>query len=432
MPRAIVAGGGLAGLAAAAALGEAGVEVKLFEARPFLGGRATSFPLAPSDPDSELIDNCQHVLLACFTGLLDLYRRLGVTESIRFHDAFYFLEPGGRVSVLRRGLLPAPAHFLGASAGLKFIGLADKIAISRALAAIRREYGRREDLDRITMLEWLEEKRQTRRAIDRFWQPVLVSAVNEDLDRMAARHGLQVFRVGFLGRSDSYRMGLAAVPLGDLYANAARLPNVRVETRAPVERIAIEGNMAAGVLVAGELHRADWYISAVPFERVPAMIPDLNLDVTGFEHSPITGIHLWFDRPVMELPYAALLDRTIQWAFNKGEGRYVQVVVSASRSLVAMGRAEVIALAVSELGEFFPTVRTAHLEKAHVIKEARATFSARPCLDALRPAARTAIPNLFLAGDWTRTGWPATMEGAVQSGYLAAQAALAKPGFCDN
>ena len=134
----------------------------------------------------------------------------------------------------------------------------------------------------------------------------------------------------------------------------------------------------------------------------------------------------------MELPYAALLDRTIQWAFNKSEGRYVQAVVSASRSLVAMGRADVIALVVSELGEFFPGARTAHLEKAHVIKEARATFSARPGLDALRPAARTVFPNLFLAGDWTRTGWPATMEGAVQSGYLAAQAALDKPRLCDN
>jgi zeta-carotene desaturase len=142
----------------------------------------------------------------------------------------------------------------------------------------------------------------------------------------------------------------------------------------------------------------------------------------AFEHSPITGIHLWFDRPVLDLPHATLLDRTIQWAFNKSEGKYVQVVVSASRSLLEMPRAEVIALAVRELAEFFPRVREARLEKAQVVKEARATFSARPGMEASRPPARTAIPNLFLAGDWTRSGWPATMEGAVRSGYLAAEA----------
>jgi zeta-carotene desaturase len=176
------------------------------------------------------------------------------------------------------------------------------------------------------------------------------------------------------------------------------------------------------------VHRADYYVSAVPFERITALIPDLQFDASPFEHSPITGIHLWFDRPVMDLPHATLLDRTIQWAFNKGEGRYVQLVVSASRSLLPMPREEVIALALKELTEFFPLAAGATLERAHVVKEARATFSARPGLADARPEARTAIPNLFLAGDWTRTGWPATMEGAVRSGYLAAEAVLAAAG----
>ncbi len=156
------------------------------------------------------------------------------------------------------------------------------------------------------------------------------------------------------------------------------------------------------------------------------MIPDLNLDVTKFDHSPITGIHLWFDRPITDLPQATLLDRTIQWMFNKSEGRYIQLVVSASRSLETMPRADVIALALRELAEFFPAVREAKLEKSHVVKEIRATFSAAPRLEALRPVSRTAIPNLFLAGDWTRSGWPATMEGAVRSGYLAAEAITGK------
>ena len=192
--------------------------------------------------------------------------------------------------------------------------------------------------------------------------------------------------------------------------------------KAPVECFAVEGGRVVGAVAEGERHAADFYVCALPFERVPAAAPALGVDVSAFEHSPITGIHLWFDRPVMDVPHATLLDRTMQWAFNKSEGRYIQLVVSASRSLLPRSREAIIELAVGELREFFPAAREARLVKAHVVKEVRATFSARPGLDALRPAARTAIPNLFLAGDWTRTGWPATMEGAVRSGYLAAEA----------
>ena len=152
------------------------------------------------------------------------------------------------------------------------------------------------------------------------------------------------------------------------------------------------------------------------------MIPELPVNLSPFEHSPITGIHVWFDRAVTDLPHATLLDRTIQWMFNKRDGRYLQLVVSASRSLVEMPRAEVIALGMRELAEFFPAAATANLEKAHVVKEIRATFSAKPGLEPSRPAAKTPISNLFLAGDWTRSGWPSTMEGAVRSGYFAAEA----------
>jgi squalene-associated FAD-dependent desaturase len=450
MPRVLVAGGGLAGLSAAAALAGAGFEVDLFEARGFLGGRATSYPLADG---SEVIDNCQHVLLGCFTNLLNLYERLGVRDRIRFFREFYFVEPGGeapknpgtlragyaecsayggaqacppdslmapRVSTLKAGAPPAPLHFLGSFARLHFLGAGDKLSLMRGLAALARQYGRRRDLDAITMLDWLREQRQTPCAIERFWRQVLVSAINEDLDRMAARHGFQVLRQGFLAGADASRMGLAAVPLAELYA-AHGLANVSVHLRTPVDCFRFADGGVAAAVAGGAEHHADYYICALPFERVPAVAPDLGLDLSAFEYSPITGIHLWFDRPVMDLPYATLLDRTIQWAFNKGEGRYVQLVVSASRSLVEMGRQQVVDLVVRELVEFFPRAREAVLVKAHVVKEVRATFSAKPGLDALRPPAATGIPNLFLAGDWTRTGWPATMEGAVRSGYLAAE-----------
>lgn len=422
MREVIVVGGGLAGLAAAAALGGVGYRVQVLESRPFLGGRATSYAL-PGD-SGEVIDNCQHGLLRCCVNLIDFYERLGVSGRIHFEREFYFIEPGGRTSVLRSGLLPAPAHFAGTFARLRFLGLRDKVSVARALLALRREHRRRKDLDRITMLEWLKEKRQTPRAIERFWRPVLISAVNEELDRMAALHGFQVFWLGFLAASDSYQMGLAAVPLGELYGAEpwSRIPSVEFEFRTPAEQIVFDSDAVNGIVVQGGLRKADYYILAVPFERVSGLAPQLGIDFSAFGHSPITGIHLWFDRPVTDLPHATLLDRTIQWMFNKDGGRYVQAVVSASRSLLEMPRNDVIELAVRELAEFFPAVREATLEKAHVVKEVRATFSAAPGLEALRPETRTRYPNLFLAGDWTRSGWPATMEGAVRSGYIAAEA----------
>ncbi len=424
MAHAIVIGGGLSGLAASAALGSAGFRVDLFEARPFLGGRATSYALG-TEPDAEVIDNCQHILLRCCVNLLDFYDRLGVSDRIRFQREFHFIEPGGRISVLKVGSLPAPAHLAWSFLGLACLGAADKIAIARGLLAIRRERTRRTDLDRITMLDWLREKRQTPRAIERFWGQVLVSAINEDLDRMAALHGFQVFWLGFLAARDSYQMGVPSVPLGELYSSEGwnRLPGVTIHTRSPVERTSPEG-----VIVEGTTYTADYYVLALPFERLPTVAPELDLGLDRFEYSPITGIHLWFDRKVTDLPNATLLDRTVQWFFNKSEGRYLQVVVSASRKLLEMSRADVIDLAAHELGEFLPGARKAKLEKAHVVKEVRATFSARPGIEALRPPSGTRIGKLFLAGDWTRSGWPATMEGAVRSGYLAAEAVTAAAG----
>jgi squalene-associated FAD-dependent desaturase len=418
LPETIVAGGGLAGLAAAAALCSVGHSVKVFEARPFLGGRATSYEI-----DGETIDNCQHILLRCCVNLMDFYRRLGVENDIAFHREIFFIEPGARMSTFRAGILPAPNHFAESFLRMSFLTAGEKLDVVRAIRAIGREYTR-PDLDRITMREWLEEKRQPARAIERFWRQVLVSAINEDLERMAAAHGFQVFRLGFLARKNSYEMGVPAVPLGVLYGREAwqRIGQADLRMRAPVEKFVIENGSVAHVVVAGEQIRADHYICALPFERVSAVIPDLAIDLSGFEHSPITGIHLWFDRPVTMLPHATLLDRTIQWMFNKSEGRYIQLVVSASRSLETMPRADVIALALRELAEYFPSVRDARLEKSHVVKEIRATFSAAPNLESRRPLSRTSIPNLYLAGDWTRSGWPATMEGAVRSGYLAAEA----------
>lgn len=422
-----IVGGGLSGLAAAVALGSTDTQVTIYESRPHLGGRATSYPLNTADDDSPTIDNCQHVLLRCCTNLMDFYRRLGVENRIRFYREFYWIEPGGRTSIMRRGLLPAPFHFTGSFLSLRFLSLSDKLSVANGLLAVKYEYGKRTDLDRISMLEWLREKNQTTQAIERFWRQVLVSAINEDLDTMAAAHGLQVFYLGFLSKADAYEMGIPSVPLASLYSEEAwsNYPSVKIEHRATVRKLCLEGRELKGLALAdGSVLTAGAYVLAVPFERINALIPDLPLDLSAFTHAPITGIHLWFDRLITQLPHATLLDRTIQWMFNKQDGKHIQLVVSASRGLVEMSRGEVIELALKELKEFFPRVAEAKLERAHVVKEIRATFSAACGLETLRPGSKTEVPNLFLAGDWTRSGWPATMEGAVRSGYLAAEAVL--------
>ena len=419
MKDAVVIGGGLAGLATALALGSQGFQVELLEAKPFLGGRATSYPLPLGDGQEEVIDNCQHILLKCCVNLLDFYRRMGVAEGIEFHREFFFMEPGGRTSSLRRGILPAPLHFAESFLRATWLTLGEKLSLGRAMLALRRERRSRKDLDQISMLDWLNEKHQPARLIERFWRQVLLSAINVELDQMAAAHGFQVMWLGFMAASDSYEMGIPKVRLGQLYQGG--IENVVQRERACAD----EFDPERGVLAGGEWIAARAYISAVPSDRLARLVPQLPIDYNAFEPSSITGIHLWFDRPVTTLPHATLLDRNIQWFYNKGGGRYLMLVVSASETMLKMPRQEIIDLAMRELIEFLPAVAQANLVKAHVVKEAKATFRAKPGLEVKRPLSRTIIPNLFLAGDWTRSGWPATMEGAVRSGYLAAEAASA-------
>jgi squalene-associated FAD-dependent desaturase len=423
MPSVIVVGGGLAGLAATAALGTVGYTVDLYEAKPFLGGRATSYSIPTGDGGTETIDNCQHVLLRCCVNLLDLYSRLDVLKHIEFHREFYFIEPGGRISVLRRGALPAPLHFSESFLKLEFLTAGEKLALARGLLALRSERGRA-DLQQISMMEWLREKNQPKRLVDRFWRQVLVSAINENLELMAASHGFQVFWLGFLATSTGYEMGVPRVGLGQLYSSDiwSRMPNVRLHLRTPVDSVDSDG-----ARIKGGVRSADHYVVAVPFERLATVCP--AAPPVNFEHSPITGVHLWFERPVTDLPHATLLDRTMQWMFNKGQGQHIQLVVSASRSLVGLSKDEIVSLALKELVEFFPAAADATLRRAHVVKEVRATFSAQPGV--VRPSVRTGTANVFIAGDWTDSGWPATMEGAVRSGYLAAEAVSADGGRRD-
>ena len=492
-----IIGGGLAGISAGCALADAGYKVTLFERRPYLGGRASSYEHPGT---GEVVDNCQHVLLGCCTNLIDLYRRFGAEDKIRWFTSLNFIEPGGRQSVIAPSMLPAPLHSAPSFLTASSLSLADKLAIARAMLALM---GKLPEDSSENFAQWLARHGQTERAIERFWKPVLVSAINEDLDRISVRYGAQVFRESFLKSAAAGRMGVPKVPLTDLYSRGAdyiRSRGGEVRLRARVDKIAVVsraeqsrafvsvGNSTANVDAGlrarervsntsgiaipsppeageesapthdsqlmthdsvavssnGTTEHFDACILAVPYFTISKLLPDdapgrdLAATAEKFESSPITGIHLWFDRKITDLPHAVLLDRTIQWMFQKSQlldsradvgarpaspnGSYLELVVSSSKSLVNMKREEIIDLVLRELAEFFPSVKDTQLLKAAVIKEVHATYSAQPLSDDYRPAPVTAWPNIFLAGDWTSTGWPATMEGAVRSGYNAAEA----------
>lgn len=448
-PTVAVVGGGLAGLSAACALAEARCRVTLFERRPFLGGRASSYQHPGT---GEVVDNCQHVLLGCCTNLVEFYRRIGVADKIRWYDRLTFLEPGGRASLIQPSSLPAPLHNAISFLKAPCLAFSDKLAIARAMLTLAP--GTPGDNGE-NFLSWLQSHGQTPRAIDRFWKTILVSALNEDLDRVSVAYAVQVIRESFLKSAQAGRMGVPRVPLTELYSSAGDYIRARggeVKLRASAESFRAESEHVKLGIADGEA-AFDFLVLAVPFDVLAKILPEnsaaepLRRSVERFETSPITGIHLWFDREISDLDHAVLLDRTIQWMFHKsrlldrrdgapsahqtaelsgdgvvGKGSYVELVVSASKSLVEKSRTEIVELAMQELKEFFPKAREASLLKSTVIKEVHATYSPQPGADEHRPRPQTPWERVFLAGDWTATGWPATMEGAVRSGYQAAEA----------
>jgi squalene-associated FAD-dependent desaturase len=452
----LVIGGGLAGLSCAVALAEASWRVRLLEKRPHLGGRATSYTL----PDGSEVDNCQHVTLGCCTNLADFYRRVGAQDKIRFYDRLYFVDAQGRRSVIESSPLLPPLHMAPSFLLFSALRLADKRVIAEALLAISRFAGRPPGIEGISMLDWLERMRQTPAAIERFWRVVLVSALDEELSRIDARYGIDVFWKAFLSSKEGYRVGIPSVPLANLYEgcrDAIVKAGGEVRLRCGGREIRVDANRFAGVVLDdGAEISADACVLAVPHDGVPALLPsDLNewgarlANLQRIKTSPITGVHLWFDRKVMSEPFLTLLDHTTQWIFNKSllcdgyetngagsrpmeraipesaDGQYLQLVISASYGLVPLSRQQIIELCLRELRDVLPETRAARLLKGTVIKEVNAAFSPQPNVDDWRPGpSGSGVRNLFLAGDWTRTGWPATMEGAVRSGYLAAESLL--------
>ncbi len=360
------------------------------------------------------MDNCQHVLLGCCTNLIDFYHRLGVEQQIRWYDEITFILPGGRCSTLKPGALPPPFHSAPSFLDSAVLDLKDKLAIARAMTALMPCLPRD---DGGNFLSWLLRHGQTQKAINRFWMPVLVSALNEDLDRMSVRYAAQVFRESFLRSAEAGRMGVPSVPLSQLYGTAAEYIEARggtVHMRAAVDSIRADAD-GVQLCVGGNDVRVDYAILATPFNGVEKLLPDapelapLRDQLRRFESSPITGIHLWFDREITPLEHAVLLERTIQWMFQKSKilatrrdstqnGSYLELVVSASKTLVEKSRVDIIEMAVKELGDFFPVAREAKLIKATVIKEVHATFSPTPGSDVFRSSHVSPWPQTFSCG----------------------------------
>ena len=439
--RVIVVGGGLAGLAAAAALGQAGLPVTLLESRGRWGGRASSFV---DQTTGETIDNCQHVSMGCCTNFQAFCQRVGIDEFFHREPRLWFLDAAGHLSALSSAPLPAPLHLLPSLLSMKLLSWGEKMALARGMLALVKEP--LQDPGE-SFAVWLQRHRQPAAAIDRFWSVVLISALSETLDRIDIGQARKVFLDGFLANRSGWEVYLPTVPLDDLYgrllANWLQEHGVETRLQAGVKRLVVADDRIQGVeLRNGETLAADHFILAVPHFQVPTLLPDTCGELPYFgnlsqlETAPISSAHLWYDRPIMPLRHVTLVGRLSQWVFNRSliqgtatdRGYYYQVVISAARHIASLPQDEALQQVVQELAEIWPAAKQATLRHGRLVTEHRAVLSMTPGVDQLRPLQQSPIINLQLAGDWTQTGWPSTMEGAVRSGYLAAENVLKQCG----
>lgn len=415
---ALVVGGGLAGIAAALSLSDAGVRVTLLEAKRRLGGRATSFTDAVT---GETLDNCQHVALGCCTEYLEFCRRLGVLDDFDWYSEQYWVLPGGKESILKPGIFPAPLHYTESFLGCGFLGVASKLAIGRAMAAIR--FADDEQWQDATFGDMLRSLDQTEESRRRFWDPIVISACNLDPDEVAASLSCKVFRDGFMAGADAGRIGVPKVPLVRLY-DAAMDELARAGSLVRLGVSAQEIGADFVLTSRDERLEADCVVCALPMDRARALLnaPELA-GIADATHSPIVGVHIHFDRSVIARPHAVLLDVGTQWVFRKDDvGAKVHCVISGAASWVDQTEAEILARVHADLATCFPQAASAKVVWGKVVKEKRATFSATPGFEKHRPLPGVLSSGVVLAGDFTRTGWPATMEGAVRSGQTAASA----------
>ncbi|MFE3324355.1 hydroxysqualene dehydroxylase HpnE [Streptomyces sp. NPDC059176] len=454
-PQTVVVGGGLAGVTAALQLADAGVQVTLLEHRPRLGGLAFSFRRGELT-----VDNGQHVYLRCCTGyrwLLDridgarlapLQARLDVPVLDAAHPR------GPRLGRLRRTALPVPLHLAASLATYPHLSVAERVAVSRAALALKTLDPADPALDDIDFATWLGRHGQSRRTVEALWDLVGVATLNARAPQASMALAAMVFKTGLLSAPGAADIGWARVPLGELHDTLARkaldAAGVRTELRTRAGAVTRTGDGRWNVTAGAERLVADAVVLAVPPRETHDLLPDGALDdperLLAIGTAPILNVHVVYDREVLRRPFFAALGTPVQWVFDRTEasgllrggpggpsnevgggrrvGQYLALSQSAAEDEIDTPVAELRARYVPELERLLPAARTAEVRDFFVTRERTATFAPTPGVGRLRPVARTRAPGLCLAGSWTATGWPATMEGAVRSGLNAAGAAL--------
>lgn len=438
---AIVIGAGCAGLSAAAALAGAGARVLVLEARPGLGGRATSF----RDPETgERVDNGQHILMGCYEQTLVFLDRIGASDRVRWQAglALPMIDRRGYESVLKLPVVASPLHLLGGVMAWDALNWRERLAIMRVGSALRSGTPKGVPYDRQappeTVRDWLNRYKQPPRLIELFWEPLALAALNQSIDQAAARYFAEILQRMFADPIAA-ALVLPAVPLDDMYAEPARdwllQRGHEVRVNAPA-RVEVDGSRVTGVRVRDERIEAPIVISAVPwhafgalFDQMPPALAAIAANAASLQSLPIVTVNLWFDRAVMQEPLVGLPGRTFQWVFDRraivgGTTSHLSVTSSGAEAIVAKGNDELIATALREVREALPAARAATLRKGLAVREKRSTFSLAPNAPP-RPQTTTPIEGFFLAGDWIDTDLPGTIESAVVSGHRAANTVLA-------
>ena len=434
----VVIGGGFAGLSAAVALAERGVRVTVLEARPRLGGRASSFRDATS---GAVVDNGQHAMMGCYTRTLSFLDRIGAAGKVHRQANLHvdLVHPRLGAGAIACPAWPSPLHLVGGLLRYRLLSRRERFAALRGglgLMAMRRRKDPR--LASATVDQVLTGLGQSAHARTSFWNPVALATLNELPERAAAGPFVEVLaRAFFRSRADS-QFVLPRVGLGDLYTDDARRfverRGGRVWIHAPAAELEVGAGGVRGVTLRdGRTLPTDGCIAAVPPPALEPLLPPALRARTPFaalarlETSPIVSTHLWFDRPVLQGDFVGLLDTTTQWAFNRSrllgksdDGQCVSAVISAGRSVVGWDSERITDTVLGDLRALLPTARDAVLRHAVVVKEKQATVAPTPEAERLRPPAATDLAGLVLAGDWTATGLPPTIESAVESGERAA------------
>lgn len=440
---AVVVGGGLAGVTAALALADAGVGVTLLEGRPRLGGLAFSFQRGDLT-----VDNGQHVYLRCCTAYRWFLDRIGGAALAPLQDRLdvpvldVTRPEGRRLGRLRRDALPVPLHLGRSLATYPHLSLADRARVGRAALALKGLDPTDPALDTQDFGSWLAAHGQSARAVEALWDLVGVATLNAVAGDTSLSLAAMVFKTGLLSDPSAADIGWARVPLGELHDRLARKAldsaGVRTEVRARVTSVSVNGNGGWTVQVPGETVHADAVVLAVPQREAYGLLPAGALDdperLLALGTAPILNVHVVYDRKVLGRPFFAALGTPVQWVFDRTDasglkrGQYLALSQSVARDDIDEPVAALRERYLPELERLLPRARGARVEDFFVTRERTATFAPAPGVGRLRPGARTKAPGLYLAGAWTATGWPATMESAVRSGVGAADAALSALG----